>query len=108
MMVLTVVDESPARRPGDVLEIDAEWTLDAAPSVCESRLIWYTEGRAVPEVHVVETQEARPTERGTHRFQFTLPEWPYSYSGKLFSIRWAVEVVLDDEDARWEFTLRPD
>ena len=41
---------------------------------------------------------------------FVLPPAPYSFSGKLISLIWAVEVVAEGikEASRLEFTLSPD
>lgn len=109
MISLTPTDPSTARKPGDTLEIDGAWELDLRPLVREARLVWYIQSQGAPEARVVATQEVRrANEKGTQRFQFTLPEWPYSYTGRLFSLQWAVDLVLDDQSARWEFTLGPD
>ena len=54
-------------------------------------------------------QPVRETVQGEQRVKFTLPAAPYSFSGKLISLIWAVELVADDSDsARWEFVLGPD
>jgi hypothetical protein len=42
-------------------------------------------------------------------FRFRLPESPYSFSGKLISLTWALELVAEPskELARQEITLAP-
>ena len=60
----------------------------------EVRLIWYTQGKGDPEVTIVE-QQIFPTTlaTGQSKFEFTAPDGPYSFSGKLISLIWAVEVI---------------
>jgi hypothetical protein len=42
-------------------------------------------------------------------FRFELPEGPWSFEGKLFSIQWSLDVVSTTEDvlARVDFVLSP-
>lgn len=102
-------DGGATRRPKDTLDIAAEWTLDKAPSAVEARLFWYTRGKGTEDVGIVARERIEsPMARADHRFRFHLPEAPYSFSGRLISLLWAVELVADDEVARWEFTLTPD
>ena len=109
MIAIAPVEAGTSRRPGEVLEIEGEWELDYRPSVREARLIWYTQGKSTTEVRVVEKQKTSSASKsGRQRFQFTLPEWPYSYNGVLFRVLWAVELAMDQTVARWEFTLGPD
>jgi hypothetical protein len=94
--------------PGETLAGSASWSLDAAPGAVEIRLFWYTEGRGTQDVGLVEKarfEQPQPSER--REFQFTLPDRPYSLSGKLISVRWAVEVVAEPsgEAQRFGFTL---
>ena len=101
-------DESRGRRPRDVLELSFEWTLESAPRRLEARLFWFTQGKGTQDIGIVEIQPATPTARGEQRFRFKLPDAPYSFSGTLISLIWAVELVADDLAERWEFSLSPD
>ncbi len=97
-----------ARRPRDVLELTGTWALPVAPGSIEARLFWYTQGKGTEDVGVVEMQRVDiPTAKGDRTLKFALPAAPYSFSGKLISVRWAVELVADREVARWEFTMSP-
>jgi hypothetical protein len=72
-------------------------------------LFWFTQGKGTEDVGVVAKEIVpSPGADGTHRVRFTLPEAPYSFSGRLISLIWAVELVADDAAARWEFVLAPD
>jgi len=80
--------------PGDVVAGDASWRFDAAPEAVELRLFWYTQGKGTQDVTVVDTARFdNPGAQGSRAFAFTLPEGPYSFSGKLISLIWALELV---------------
>jgi hypothetical protein len=102
-------DGGANRKPKEILDVVGEWALDTAPSAVEARLFWYTRGKGTEDVGIVARERIEsPMARGDHRFRFHLPEAPYSFSGRLISLLWAVELVADDEVARWEFRLTPD
>ena len=96
--------------PGEELTGTASWKLEQPPRAVELRLFWFTRGWGTEDAGVVETvrfdhpltEEARP-------FRLRLPETPYSFSGKLISLRWAVELVAQPskEVARPEITIAP-
>lgn len=101
-------DNRTDRRPGETVELSAMWALRKTPAVLEARLFWHTQGKGTEDLEVVATQPVpSPTSAGEHVFRFTLPEGPWSFSGRLISLLWAVELVADDHSARWEFTLGP-
>lgn len=95
-MITISIDQSPPEfRPGEQISGRLTWTDTAEPTTSlETRLIWYTEGKGDQDVDVVASRpyEIRPNENST-RFQFTAPHRPFSFSGKLISLIWAVEVV---------------
>lgn len=103
------VENRPAYRPGETVELTGLWALRAAPRSIEARLFWFTRGKGSEDLEVVAMQPAAGTPAaGEHRFRFTLPDGPWSFSGKLITLQWAVELVADELSARWEFTLGPD
>ncbi|MFT5301609.1 MAG: hypothetical protein ACI87E_003044 [Mariniblastus sp.] len=61
----------------------------------EVRLIWHTEGKGDQDLEIVASLP-KANMIGTERFQFefTAPSRPFSFSGKLISLNWAVEVML--------------
>ena len=109
-LTLTPTDGNESRRPGDIIELVGEWSFDQAPESLEARLFWFTRGKGTQDVGIVETQPVGLLQMsGRERFRFKLPEAPYSFSGRLISIIWAVELVANnDRSARWEFNLAPD
>ncbi len=98
-----------SRKPREVLEVAARWSLPSAPKSLEIRLFWFTRGKGTEDVGVVATERVPGAGgNGEHRVRFTLPDAPYSFSGSLISLIWAVELVADETAARWEFVLAPE
>lgn len=97
-----------AFRPGDTVDVSFEWLLESAPESVEARLIWFTRGVGTQDVGLVESQPALSAVKGEHRARFKLPLAPYSFSGRLVSLVWAVELIADDLAERWEFVMAPD
>jgi len=96
--------------PGAELCGAAGWELSQTPKTVEVRLLWFTRGKGTGDVGVVDTVRFEQTLSMESRpFRFQLPIAPYSFSGKLISLLWAVElVVLPSKDsARTEFVLAP-
>lgn len=99
-----------AFRPGEVVRGTASWSLDAPPEGVEVRLVWFTAGKGDRDVGVVATEPCLvPAGEGRQNFAFTLPDGPYSFSGTLVSLLWAVEVVAlpGADGARAELTVSP-
>ncbi len=87
--------------PGETLAIEgkASWQLDKAPEKLFLRLFWYTRGKGTEDIEVVsETVFDHPLAAETRPFKIPLPQSPYSFSGKLVSLIWALELVTGDND----------
>ena len=107
---LAVREERTRFLPGDEIIAAACWKLDKTPQSVEARLFWFTRGKGTQDVNVVESvrfdhpqiEEARPV-------RFRLPEAPYSFSGKLISLIWTLDLVVEPsgESARLELTVSP-
>jgi hypothetical protein len=95
--------------PGEEMAGEVSWHADAAPRSAELRLFWHTQGKGTRDVEVIETISFESPARQDRRdFRFTLPESPYSFSGKLVSLIWALELVLStDETERLEIVISP-
>jgi hypothetical protein len=104
-------DGQTAFVPGETLVGGAGWNFVDAPRRIEARLFWRTRGKGTEDVEVVSTvafeapmaSEARP-------FEFKLPNGPYSFSGRLISVIWGIELLAPpfSETARVEFVMAPD
>jgi hypothetical protein len=96
--------------PGETLCGSVQWTGRDAPEALEVRLLWYTEGRGNRDVGVAQRLRIEaPAAIGSGAFRFDAPSGPWSCSGRLVSIRWALEAVTQPagETARCELTLAP-
>ncbi len=95
-------------RPGDKVTGFVGWELAEAPRQAELRLFWYTQGRGTQDTRIVATQRwDRPAKVDAPLFDFQLPGGPFSFSGKLVSVLWALELVVDGEVARLDLVVSP-
>ncbi len=110
MITVETRDGVTSFRPGDDVSGRAWWQLDRPPGDVVARLFWYTQGKGTQDVVVVQ-EETFPAPGGQdqRKFSFRLPEGPFSFSGRLISLIWAVEVVAlpGDESGRVEIVVSP-
>lgn len=94
-------DGTTSFRPGDTVEGTVRWQLAEAPESVELRLFWSTEGKGDQDVTVMETVSFdNPAALDRRIFRIRLPDGPYSFSGKLITLSWALEAVaLPKEDS---------
>jgi hypothetical protein len=108
--VLTIrVDEGrDAFSPGEAIRGTLEWARDEAADDVELRLLWYTEGRGDQDVGVARSLRIEsPGAVGSTAFDWEAPSGPWSCSGQLLSIRWALEASSGDDTTRAELVLAP-
>jgi len=61
--------------------------------------MWSTNGRGVGDYGTAETIPfPNPQMAETRSFVLTAPDGPYSFSGKLISLKWTLEVTLQPGD----------
>ena len=99
-----------AYAPGDTLSGAALWEFDTAPKSAEIHLCWSTRGKGTEDAEVVATIPFDTPQAGdTREFTFTLPPGPYSFSGKLISLLWSLELVLKPgkHSVREEIVIAP-
>lgn len=92
---IEIRDGVTAFRPGDEVAGTVRWHLDQSPRSLELRLFWYTQGKGDKDVGFVDSLPLAAPAEGDSSFSFRLPAGPYSFSGKLISLLWAIEAVAD-------------
>jgi hypothetical protein len=103
-------EDKVAFAPRETIRGTAQWNLDANPRHLELSLFRYTAGKGTRDVGVVETRRFdEPGAYGEKDFSFTLPDGPYSFSGKLISLIWAIELTCSpgSETIRRGIVLSP-
>lgn len=109
-MDILLQDGKTTYAPGETVRGRAQWTMEVTPRRLDLALFWYTTGKGTRDVGVIESiRFDDPGPHGTREFSFTLPEGPYSFSGKLISVVWAIELTCKptEETARQEITVSP-
>ena len=109
-MQLGLRDQRSTYAPGDELGGAVLWEGADKLKSAEVRLLWFTRGKGTEDAEVVATEAfADPLPGDTRQFQFRLPDSPYSFNGKLISLTWAVEVVIQPGNhfQRVTFTMGP-
>ena len=107
-VVLALTGGKTAYRSGEVISGRASWRVDEDPTSAELSLFWYTSGKGTQDVGVVQRLPFPSPRREEQRdFTLRLPREPYSCSGALISIVWAVELIVGPGDlvSRCEFVL---
>jgi hypothetical protein len=103
-------DGRTAFEPGEEIEVELQWELDEAPQSLELRLVWNTSGKGTTDVEVARAEQIEePSAAGRVRKTIRLPRSPYSFSGKLVAIIWALELVAlpSEESTRLEIVIAP-
>src|SRR5262245_14888425 len=106
MLRVTLENNDTQFEPGAQLVVTAEWELETEQREVDLRLIWFTRGKGTTDVAIVQRLAfENPPLRDSKRLGIQLPEAPYSFSGLLISLVWALELVAEPsgETSRLEF-----
>lgn len=73
-------------------------------------LYWFTEGKGTETGETVDEISIEHSSIGEQKFSFKLPAGPYSFSGNLITLKWAVEFSGEKPDfaVKKEFIMSPD
>jgi len=96
--------------PGETVEGTVGWRFNVAARSVELHLLWYTEGKGEQDVGVVASVPlADPGRNEVRPFQIRLPAGPFSFSGRLISLVWALEAVAEpgSRAERLQITVSP-
>jgi len=103
-------DYTPYFKPGETIQGQVVWVLEKNPKQVFLRLFWYTKGKGTEDIEVIdEITFDSPLQQEHRPFEISLPQSPYSFSGQLVSLIWALELVTDspDEAIQKEIVLSP-
>lgn len=96
--------------PGGDLDGVVSWQSDSPARSLELRLFWHTTGRGRSDVQVVAIRRFdQPADRERRDFHFVLPDSPYSFSGKIINLQWALELIAQPsgECCRFDLAVSP-
>ena len=87
-----------------------DFAPDAVSRNLTVALYWFTEGRGSETGETVDEISIANSSSGRREFSFKLPPGPYSFSGRLITLKWAVEFSGEKPDfaVRKEFVMSPD
>lgn len=96
MIAIQFTKPNPRYDCGEPVGVTVRWSeLPANTETLEIRLIWFTRGKGDRDVRIVACHRiAQPSTNGSETVNFDSPGQPYSFSGKLISLIWAVEVIV--------------
>ncbi|MEM9414316.1 MAG: hypothetical protein AAGA29_02405 [Planctomycetota bacterium] len=81
-------------RPGEAITGLMRWSLRQPPERIDVRLFWWTSGKGSSDSGLAgELTFEGLAAQGEQAIVFDTPAGPYSFSGKLVTIQWAVEAV---------------
>lgn len=109
-LAIQLDDQRTAFEPGENIQATIEWSLPYEPQSLEFRVVWSTAGKGTPDVGIEHTTTIdSPRQQDSRRIELKLPAAPYSFSGTLISLVWALELVVlpTNESFRTEITIAP-
>lgn len=107
---ITLCQDKIDYAPREKVEGSLGWRLKTPPRRIEATLLWHTSGKGTRDAGAIETVTIdNPDSVGSKDFAFTLPEGPYTFSGKLISLVWAIEATCSpgDKTVRQEILVSP-
>ena len=96
MIKISLDNQEAAFLPGESISGYATWNnIVANAEKIEIRLIWHTNGKGDQDCEILNSIESSsPKTNGELQFNFIAPHRPYSFSGQLISLTWAIEVLV--------------
>ncbi len=105
---IEIQDNQTSFLPGQTLTGTVRWMCSEPPKKAALQLIWFTQGKGDEDVGLAEEVKfENPYGSDEHPFAFQLPAGPYSFSGRLITLAWALELQVDKEVIRKEIILSP-
>lgn len=98
-------------QPGEKICGELEWDLTQEVENIAINVFWYTEGMGDQDSEIAETEIIKsPLKSDRQSFKIELPMAPYSYSGKITSLKWALEATTLKNKVKdvKEFSMMPE
>ena len=96
--------------PGEKISGEVEWDFTQEVKEIAINVFWYTEGMGDQDSEIAVNEIIKlPLKSDRQSFEIELPMAPYSYSGQITSLKWAIEATsLKDKfkDVK-EFSMTP-
>ncbi|MFO1489794.1 MAG: hypothetical protein U1F77_07720 [Kiritimatiellia bacterium] len=87
-----------AFRPGETIRGFAAWRIDRSLRRVVLHLSWRTEGVGTRNTDLAgQIVVDDPPSTGKHDFEITAPPMPHSYSGRLLSILWTLDLFTEPD-----------
>lgn len=104
MNSLTLIIPKDCYAPQSELAGQVEWSSKNRNETIEISLYWYTTGKGTQDIEIVDEHVFDTVATsGKKSFSFKLPDQPYSFSGKLITLSWAIEAKMTSQNTRDEF-----
>lgn len=95
-------------RPGETVSGTVSWSVAGPPAIAALTLGWQTRGKGDTDSDVVKKiLFDQPRAVDERAFSITLPEGPYSFSGRLISLIWSLELEVGEHARRLEIVVSP-
>ena len=96
--------------PGEKISGEVEWNFTQEVKDITINVFWYTEGIGEQDSEIAVNEIIKlPLKSDRQSFEIELPMGPYSYSGQITSLKWAIEAtsLKDKVKAVKEFSMTP-
>lgn len=91
-----ILPERSVYQPGEAIKGTVTWTSEKSAKTAELRLFWHTRGKGDRDAETAGTVVFElPQPSDSREFLFRAPDFPPSFSGKLISLLWGLELVLE-------------
>ena len=107
---IDITDQKTKFRPGEKITGTLRWNIPENPESVELSLFWRTEGKGTQDTQLIERKKFEsPGTLAQKDFAFKIPPQPYSFSGRLISIIWALEATAypEEQTTRQQITISP-
>ena len=96
--------------PGEKILGELEWDLTQEVQDIAINIFWYSEGIGEQDSEIAETEIIKsPIKSDKQSFEMELPMAPYTYSGNITSLKWAIEATTLEDKVKdiKEFSMTP-